>query len=110
AVMAVLPQTCASCGKTSCDRHARVWDVPFHPHSSCGCAVLRALFIRLSESRSLRQVAEHSSLGQKFSSRFVAGLQVEDALRVAQSLNQAGLVVSVDNLGENVTNAEEARA
>jgi proline dehydrogenase len=72
--------------------------------------VLRALFIRLSESRSLRGVAERSSFGKKFSSRFVAGSQVEDALRVTQALNQAGLSVSVDNLGENVTNADEARA
>jgi len=72
--------------------------------------VLRALFIHLSESRSLRGIAERSALGQNFSSRFVAGSQVEDALRVARSLNQAGLAVSVDNLGENVTNAEEARA
>ncbi len=71
--------------------------------------MLRALFIHLSESRSLRGVAERSSFGKKFSSRFVAGSQVEDALRVTQSLNQAGLSVSVDNLGENVTNAEEAR-
>jgi proline dehydrogenase len=72
--------------------------------------VLRALFIRLSESPGLRQIAENNSLGKKFSSRFVAGSQVEDALRVTRSLNQEGLRVSVDNLGENVTNAEEARA
>jgi proline dehydrogenase len=72
--------------------------------------VLRALFIQLSESHSLRQIAENNSLGKKFSSRFVAGSQVEDALRVAQSLNQVGMRVSVDNLGENVTNADEARA
>ena len=72
--------------------------------------MLRALFIHLSENRSLRRIAEHSSLGQKFSNRFVAGLYEEDALRVAQALNQAGLVVSIDNLGENVTNADEARA
>jgi proline dehydrogenase len=72
--------------------------------------VLRALFIKLSESRWLRGVAERSSFGKKFSSRFVAGSHVEDALRVTQALNQAGLSVSVDNLGENVTNTEEARA
>jgi len=39
----------------------------------------------------------------------VAGTQVEDALTVARSLNQSGLTVSIDNLGENVTTAEEAR-
>jgi proline dehydrogenase len=72
--------------------------------------VLRSFFISLSSSRSLRAFAERSSFGQRVSARFVAGTQVEDALRVAQSLNQANLSVSVDNLGENVTNAEEARA
>jgi proline dehydrogenase len=39
----------------------------------------------------------------------VAGTQVDDALRVAKELNARGVTVSVDNLGENVTNAEEAR-
>jgi proline dehydrogenase len=71
--------------------------------------VLRAFFIALSESRSLRAVAERSSIGQRTSSRFVAGTQVEDALRVTQTLNAARLSVSIDNLGENVTTPEEAR-
>ncbi len=70
--------------------------------------MLRASLIFLSESRTLRRLAEKSSLGQRISSRFVAGTQVEDALRATASLNQAGLSVSVDNLGENVTTAEEA--
>ncbi len=72
--------------------------------------MLRALFIGFSESRFLRRIAEHPSLGQKVSSRFVAGIELEDALRVTQSLNHSGFVVSIDDLGENVTNAEEARA
>jgi proline dehydrogenase len=55
-------------------------------------------------------VAERSAVGRRLSSRFVAGTQVEDALRITQKVNQAGQSVSVDNLGENVTNAEEARA
>jgi proline dehydrogenase len=71
--------------------------------------VLRAFFIALSESRSLRALAERSAIGQRTSSRFVAGTQVEDALRVTQSLNSAGLSVSIDNLGENVTTPDEAR-
>jgi proline dehydrogenase len=72
--------------------------------------MLRALFISLSENRSLRGMAERSAIGRRLSSRFVAGTQVHDALRVTQTVNQKGLSVSVDNLGENVTNAEEARA
>jgi proline dehydrogenase len=71
--------------------------------------VLRALFISLSESRSLRAIAERSRLGQRFSSRFVAGTQLEDVLRATRTVNQLGQSVSIDNLGENVTNAEEAR-
>src|ERR1700726_3123523 len=55
-------------------------------------------------------MAERSAIGRRLSSRFVAGTQVDDALRVTQTVNQSGLSVSVDNLGENVTNAEEARA
>ena len=72
--------------------------------------MLRALFISLSENRSLRGMAERSAIGQRLSSRFVAGTEVDDALRATQTVNQKGLSVSVDNLGENVTNAEEARA
>ena len=72
--------------------------------------MLRALFISLSESHWLRAAAERSSIGQSFSSRFVAGTQVEDVLRATRAVNQSGLSVSVDNLGENVTNADEARA
>jgi proline dehydrogenase len=72
--------------------------------------VLRAFFISLSESHWLRAVAERSSIGQSFSSRFVAGTQVEDVLRATRTVNQSGLSVSIDNLGENLTNADEARA
>ena len=72
--------------------------------------MLRALFISLSESRHLRALAERSAIGQKFSSRFVAGTQVEDVLQATRKVNEARLSVSIDNLGENVTNADEARA
>ena len=72
--------------------------------------MLRALFISLSESRSLRAAAERSAIGQRLSSRFVAGTQVDDVLKVAGKLNQKGITATVDNLGENVTNVEEARS
>ena len=72
--------------------------------------MLRAAFIALSESRSLRAVAERSRFGQRTSARFVAGTKVSDAIRAAAAMNQLGASVSIDNLGENVTNADEARA
>ncbi len=48
-------------------------------------------------------------MGRRMSQRFVAGLSVEDCLTATAAMNQQGMAVSVDNLGENVTNAEEAR-
>jgi proline dehydrogenase len=72
--------------------------------------MLRAIFIALSESRSLRAIAEHSRFGQRTSARFVAGTEVADAIRAAAAMNQIGIGVSIDNLGENVSNADEARA
>lgn len=71
--------------------------------------MLRAAFIALSESSSLRAIAERSRIGQRISARFVAGTAVADAIRAAAAVNQFGAGVSIDNLGENVTNADEAR-
>jgi proline dehydrogenase len=71
--------------------------------------VLRAAFIALSENRSLRRMAESSSLGHRVSGRFVAGTTVEEALKATQETNALGMSVSLDNLGENVTNGDEAR-
>jgi proline dehydrogenase len=72
--------------------------------------MLRATFIALSESRTLRGIAERSRFGQRTSARFVAGKTVADAIRATAAVNQFGAGVSIDNLGENVTNADEARA
>jgi proline dehydrogenase len=71
--------------------------------------VLRALLIHLSENRPMRAMGERSIVGLRMSRRFVAGTTVEEALAAAQAVNRLGMGVSLDNLGENVTNAEEAR-
>jgi proline dehydrogenase len=71
--------------------------------------VLRALLIGLSENRPIRAMAERSIVGLRMSRRFVAGTTVEEALAAAQGVNKLGMTVSLDHLGENVTNAEEAR-
>jgi proline dehydrogenase len=70
--------------------------------------VLRFAFIALSHNRSLRKFAEQSSIGGKLSSRFVAGLEIEDALRVCSQVNQQGMHVTLDSLGESVSDAAEA--
>lgn len=38
-----------------------------------------------------------------FASRYIAGETIDDALRAVEELNKAGLMATVDNLGENVT-------
>jgi proline dehydrogenase len=71
--------------------------------------MLRAFFVRLSENQALRHFAERSSLGRRVSGRFVAGTEIADAVRATQVINRIGMGVSIDNLGENVTNPDEAR-
>src|ERR1700720_356778 len=71
--------------------------------------MLRTFFVRLSENRSLRNFAERSAIGRRVSGRFVAGTEIADAVRVTQTINRAGMSVTIDNLGENVTNPDKAR-
>ena len=71
--------------------------------------VLRSAFIALSRNQSFRKFAEHSTLGGKLSSRFVAGLEIEDALRVCKQVNQQGMHVTLDSLGESVSTEAEAQ-
>ncbi len=70
--------------------------------------MLRSFFIELSKSRTIRSIAENSSIGQKVSKRFVAGMTVEDLVVATVAMNRVGVHVTVDNLGENVTNRDEA--
>jgi proline dehydrogenase len=70
--------------------------------------ILRSAFIALSSNRLLRRFCEHSSVGTRLSSRFVAGMEMEDALRVAEAVNRQGIAVTLDSLGESVTSEPEA--
>jgi proline dehydrogenase len=45
----------------------------------------------------------------RFSHRFVAGTELEEVVGATQVVNEWGAGVSIDNLGENVTNADEAK-
>jgi len=70
--------------------------------------LLRSAFIALSHNRPLRHFSENSSIGLRVSSRFVAGMEIDDALRIAESVNKQGMSVSLDSLGESVTSELEA--
>ena len=56
----------------------------------------------------MRRFCEQSKAGTRLSSRFVAGTQIEDALRVVESVNRQGMAVTLDSLGESVTSEHEA--
>jgi proline dehydrogenase len=71
--------------------------------------ILRSAFIALSRNRSLRQFSESSTLGRRMSSRFVAGMSLEDVLRAAESMQREGIASTLYSLGENVTTPQEAQ-
>jgi proline dehydrogenase len=71
--------------------------------------ILRSAFIALSRNSALRSFSERSSLGRRMSSRFVAGMQLEDVLHAAETLDSMGIASTLDSLGENVSTPEEAR-
>jgi proline dehydrogenase len=71
-------------------------------------ALLRSSFIALSQNASLRRFSEASTMGRRLSSRFVAGMHTADALGAAAALNDHGISVTLDSLGENVHSPEEA--
>src|SRR4051794_17834721 len=50
------------------------------------------------------------TLVRRISSRYIAGEELEDALRVVREVNAKGKLATVDVLGEEITNPDEARA
>jgi proline dehydrogenase len=72
--------------------------------------LLRSFFISMSRNQGFRQFSESSAVGRKLSSRFVAGMTVEEALAAAAALNHEGIAVSLDSLGESVHDVEHAEA
>src|ERR1700704_6091655 len=103
------PRQTAGCDTKFCGLPTRSRNSSSH-HSTPGRDfMLRAFFVHLSENRLLRNFAERSAIGHRVSGRFVAGTEIADAVRVTQAVNRSGMSVSIDNLGENVTNPEEAR-
>lgn len=70
--------------------------------------LMRSAFIALSHNKTLRHIAERSRIGVRLSSRFIAGMEIDDALRVAEARNKEGMAVTLDSLGESVTSEREA--
>jgi proline dehydrogenase len=73
-------------------------------------ALPKAFFSILAGSQTLKQAASRYGMRRpdSFARRFVAGEQVCDAIAAAQVLEQNGLAVTLDLLGESVTSTEAA--
>jgi proline dehydrogenase len=72
--------------------------------------VLRTILLYLSDAGWARRIVRNWRLARRVSSRFIAGETLDEACEVVRRLNQKGMFTSLDHLGENVTNADEADA
>ena len=66
--------------------------------------------LAVTERSWTRKLIMDTTPGRNVAERFVAGEALESAVDVALSLNEEGLKVSMDHLGEHVTTVEEAVA
>lgn len=72
--------------------------------------LLRQSLLFLSRRKELEEFLKHNPLARQASRRFVAGETREEALAVTRELNRQGFKVSLDYLGEEVTDPKQAAA
>jgi proline dehydrogenase len=72
--------------------------------------MLRTLLIYLSQASWARRLITSLPLAWPTASRFVAGEQLEDAVRVVKELNARHLLATLDVLGEHTLDAAQAEA
>lgn len=72
--------------------------------------MLRETFIFLSENATARRISMNAPGARSMARRFVAGETVDDGLTAARELVRKGFGVSLDYLGESVSNRDEATA
>jgi proline dehydrogenase len=72
--------------------------------------VLRRLLLAASASPRLRQIVTTAPTTRAIVDSYVAGETADDAVRVTRTLRAAGLLVSLDYLGEDTTDLAQAAA
>jgi proline dehydrogenase len=72
--------------------------------------VLRRLLLGIAGSDQIRGFVTATPATRAVVGRYVAGDSISDAVRVAKSLREDGLLVSLDYLGEDTTDSEQAAA
>ena len=71
---------------------------------------LRHIFIALSKSPQMQDVIVGLPISRRMARRFVAGETLPDAIDAIRATNAAGMLATLDFLGEHVHNQAEARA
>ncbi len=72
--------------------------------------MLRALLLYLSERKTPQRLLTSLPGARRLPERFIAGETLEDAIKAIRRLNAEGFEVTLDHLGESVTNPAEAEA
>lgn len=72
--------------------------------------MLRLFLLYLSRAGWARGLITRWGVARRMARRFVAGETLDDALSASQALNQRGLLVTLDYLGESVARAEDTVA
>ncbi|HIC88301.1 MAG TPA: proline dehydrogenase [Anaerolineae bacterium] len=71
--------------------------------------MLRHFLITLSHNPQMQDWIVAIPISRQVARRFVAGEVLSSAISVVRALNERGIAATLDHLGENVTNAAEAR-
>jgi proline dehydrogenase len=72
--------------------------------------MLRPILLYLSQEQTFKKILIGHASGRRMAARFIAGEELEDALKVVRRLNAEGFMVTLDLLGESVQEAAEAEA
>lgn len=71
--------------------------------------MLRATLLKLSESQGFANFVTSNAKTRRMARRFVAGETLDEAIEAARVCNDAGMLVSLDYLGENVATLADAQ-
>ena len=71
--------------------------------------MLRSALLKLSENKKFGTWVTSNKTTRRMARRFVAGETLEEAIAAARRCNEAGLMASLDYLGENVASTSDAQ-
>src|SRR5262245_17250623 len=72
--------------------------------------MLKDTMLFLAKQDGIREFVSHNRAARRVARRFVAGETLDEAMDVTEALNRRHISVSLDHLGENVSDAGEAAA